>query len=191
MKHILLTAFFSASSFAADPIRGLVWDEQQPAQKTAYGENVLGETIAAHLGKLPGISVKTANPALPEQGLDTATLNATDVVIWPGRQKQRDVKDEFAERVAQRVQEGRLGLVALHSAHWAKPFVRLMQERAKADALVQIPAAERATAQIESMNHSRPSAAGVVRSILCARCVPRILVERRDAAAERESRIGK
>ena len=30
-----------------------------------------------------------------------ATLDATDVVIWWGHQKQREVKDEFAERVAQ------------------------------------------------------------------------------------------
>lgn len=112
IKLILFAAFLSASAFASDPIRVLVWDEQQAAQKTAYGQKFLGETIDAHLGKLPGISVKTANPASPEQGLDTATLDATDVVIWWGHQKQREVKDEFAERVAQRVQEGMLGLVA-------------------------------------------------------------------------------
>ncbi len=152
MKLTLLAAFFSASAFAADPIRVLVWDEQQPTQKTAYGGKFLGETIGAHLEKLPGISVNPVNPASPEQGLDAATLDATDVVIWWGHQKHRDVKDEFAERVVQRVQDGRLGLVALHSAHWAKPFVRLMQERAKADALAQIPAAERTDALIEFAN---------------------------------------
>jgi trehalose utilization protein len=41
--------------------------------------------------------------------------------------------------VVSRVLAGKLALVALHSAHWSKPFVRLMQERAKADALTQIP----------------------------------------------------
>ena len=40
----------------------------------------------------------------------------------------------------------RLNLLALYLAHWTKPFVRLMQERAKADAVLQIPEAERATA---------------------------------------------
>ena len=59
-KHILLAALLSPSGFSADPIRVLVWDEQQVAQKTAYGGKFLGETIAAHLGKLPGISVKNA-----------------------------------------------------------------------------------------------------------------------------------
>ena len=43
-------------------------------------------------------------------------------------------------------------LIALHSAHWDKPFVRLMQERAKADALKQVPASERATAKREYLN---------------------------------------
>lgn len=49
-----------------------------------------------------------------------------------------------------RVREGKLGFIALHSAHWARPFVRLMQERSKDDALAQIAAAERATAKLGS-----------------------------------------
>ena len=51
-----------------------------------------------------------------------------------------------------RVKEGKLGFIGLHSAHWAKPFVRLMQERAKTDALKQVPEAERATAKWEFVN---------------------------------------
>ena len=36
---------------AADaPVRVLVWNEQQPEQKPAYGDKFLGETIAAYLG---------------------------------------------------------------------------------------------------------------------------------------------
>ena len=54
--------------------------------------------------------------------------------------------------MAARVREGRLGFIALHSAHWAKPFVRLMQDRARADALAQVPEAERATAKWEYVN---------------------------------------
>lgn len=151
-KLAFLITLFCSYAFSAEPIRVLIWDEQQPAQKKAYGEKFLGETIAAHLEKLPGISVKTANLAAPEQGLDSATLDATDVVIWWGHQKQNDVKDEFAGRLVERVKNGKVGLIALHSAHWAKPFVRLMQERAEADALAQIPAGERAAAKIETVN---------------------------------------
>jgi trehalose utilization protein len=136
------------------PVRVLIWDEQQPQQKQAYGDKFLGETIAAHLGALPGLSVKTVNLESPEQGLDEATLDATDVIVWWGHIKNPAVTGVRAERVVARVKEGKLGLIALHSAHWAKPFVRLMQERAKADALLQVPAAERATAQWEYLNET-------------------------------------
>jgi trehalose utilization protein len=116
----------------------LVWDEQQPAQKNAYGGKFFGETIAAHLARQPGLSVKTAALTSPEQGLDEATLDATDVIIWWGHIRNAETKDALAERVVSRVLKGNLSLIALHSAHWSKPFVRLMQERAKADALAKI-----------------------------------------------------
>jgi trehalose utilization protein len=134
------------------PIRVLVWDEQQVQQKFGYPGSFLGETVAQHLRSLPGLAVKSAHPGLPEQGLDEATLDATDVVIWWGHVRQGEITDAHAERVVSRVQAGRLALVALHSAHWAKPFVRLMQERSKTDAVAQIPAAERATARWEYRN---------------------------------------
>ncbi len=134
------------------PVRVLVWDEQQPEQKRAYGEKFLGETIAAHLSAQRGFTVKNASLNSPSQGLDTATLDDTDVVVWWSHQKNHLVTDENVERLVARVREGRLGMIALHSAHWSKPFVRLMQERAKDDARAQIPAAERATAKFEYSN---------------------------------------
>lgn len=134
------------------PVRVLVWDEQQPEQKQAYGEKFLGETIAAHLAQQPGMTVKSTNLDAPEQGLDEATLDATDVIVWWAHKKVPLLTDANAERVAARVREGRLSFIALHSAHWAKPFVRLMQDRAKADALAQVPAADRAAAQWEFFN---------------------------------------
>ena len=136
------------------PVRVLVWDEQQPQQKDAYGEKFLGETIAAYLATSPGLEVKTATLSSPEQGLDEATLNATDVIIWWGHVKHPEVTDTNAERVASRVREGKLALIAVHSAHWAKPFVRLMQERAKAAALARVPEAQRASAKWEFSNEA-------------------------------------
>jgi trehalose utilization protein len=75
-------------------------------------------------------------------------------VIWWGHVQHPRVAPSKAEEVVRRVLEGRLALIALHSAHWARPFVRLMQERAKQDALAQIPEAERGTARIETTNES-------------------------------------
>jgi trehalose utilization protein len=139
---------------AADPkpVQVLVWDEQQPAQKQAYGELFLGETIAKHLTQKGGLTVKTARLDDPQQGLDDATLDSTDVLIFWCHRRVKEQDDARMEAVVKRVLDGKLALIALHSAHWAKPFVRLMQERAKADALAQLPETERASAQWEFTN---------------------------------------
>jgi trehalose utilization protein len=141
----------TASIQAADPaaVRVLVWDEQQPEQKQAYGEKFLGQTIAAHLEKQPALTVKSVNLASPEQGLDEATLDATDVIVWWGHRKHGEVTAAHTDAVVKRVMEGKLALIALHSAHFSKPFMRLMDERSKADAPKMIPEAERASAKMD------------------------------------------
>ncbi len=138
--------------FSAEPIRVLVWDEQQPQQKEGYGEKFLGETIAAYLAKLPGLSVKTAKLDEADQGLSDATLNATDVLIFWCHRRVKDQDDARMEAIVKRVMEGKLSFIGLHSTHWGKPFVRLMQERAKADAIKALPEVERATAKWEFLN---------------------------------------
>lgn len=153
MKYlVLLLSVLVTSVFAAEPIRVFVWDEQQPEQKQGYGEKFLGETIAVHLAKLPGLSVTTAKLDEPQQGLSDAALDATDVLIFWSHRRAKEQDDARAEAVVKRVKAGKLGFIALHSAHWAKPFVRLMQERAKEDALKQLPEAERASAKWEFVN---------------------------------------
>jgi len=136
----------------AEPTRVLVWDEQQPQQKTAYGEKFLGETIADYLQKCPGLAVRSARLDDPEQGLGDAALDSADVIVFWCHRRILEQEEERAEAVVRRVLAGRLAFVALHSAHWAKPFVRLMQERAKSDARNQVPEAERATAQWQYVN---------------------------------------
>jgi trehalose utilization protein len=140
------------STASAPAIRVLVWDEQQPQQKEAYGQKFLGETIATHLEKQPGLLIKTAKLDDADQGLSDATLNATDVLIFWCHRRVKEQDDARMEAVVKRVLDGKLSLIALHSAHWAKPFVRLMQERTKADALLQIPETERAAAKWELVN---------------------------------------
>lgn len=123
----------------ADPaVRVLVWDEQQPAQKQAY-ENFLGNAIAAHLEKQPGLRVISANLQQPDHGLPRELLDNTDVLIWWGHVRQQEIPAEKARAIVERIQAGRLALVALHSAHWARPFVEAMNERTKADARRRFP----------------------------------------------------
>ena len=143
----LLFAF--AMNVSADPalIRVLVWDERQPEQAQAY-ETFLGNAIAAHLTKQPGFTVKSVGLDDAEQGLDAATLEATDVLIWWGHRRHPDVNHEVVRGIVERIKAGKLSLIALHSAHWSQPFVEAMNARAIEDAMKAIPEAERATAKL-------------------------------------------
>jgi hypothetical protein len=132
------------ATFAQTPVRILVWDEQQPEQKQAYGDKFLGETIAASLQTRPGLSVKSASLRDPQQGLSPEILDQTDVLVVWSHIRVREQDDVIMESIVQRVMKGQLSLIALHSAHWHKVFVRLMQERTKADAMQQALHAESA-----------------------------------------------
>lgn len=114
-------------------VRVLVWDEQQPAQKQAY-ENYLGNTIAEYLSKQPGLRVISANINEPEKGLPTTLLDNTDVLIWWGHVRQDEISADLSRDIVARIKAGRLALIALHSAHWANPFVEAMYERTREDA---------------------------------------------------------
>jgi trehalose utilization protein len=141
-------AFAMGSSADAGSIRVLVWDERQPEQSQAY-ENFLGNAIAAHLQKQPGFSVTSVGLDDPEQGLNTATLDATDVLVWWGHRRQPEVSHEAVRGIVERIKAGKLSLIALHSAHWSQPFMEAMNARAIDDAMKVIPEAERATAKLD------------------------------------------
>lgn len=61
---------------------------------------------------------------LPD-GLSDEVLAETDVLIWWGHIRHREVPDEVALRVQQAVLKG-MGAIFLHSAHHSKPFRLLM-----------------------------------------------------------------
>jgi trehalose utilization protein len=152
----LLLAILPLLALAAEPkpIRVLIWDEQQPQQAQGYGDKFLGETLAAGLAGKTDLSIKTAKLADPEQGLGDKALEETDVLVFWCHRKVMEQDDARVEAVVKRVQAGKLNLIALHSAHWAKPFVRLMQERSKEDALKQLTAEERASAKWVYVNEA-------------------------------------
>ena len=136
---------------SAEPVRVLVWDEQQPAQKQAY-ENFLGNQIAGFLKKQPGLTVTSARLDDPDQGLSPGALDNCDVLIWWGHQRQSEIGDDKANDIVRRIQAGRLSLIALHSAHWSQPFVAAMRERARQEALASLSPAERASARMIETN---------------------------------------
>jgi trehalose utilization protein len=151
---LTLGLLIGCASRPAKPIRVLVWDERQPQQKQAYPQ-WLGNQIAAHLHTIPGLEVTSATLDDPQQGL--ASLDQTDVLVWWGHVRQMEIEPPVARDLVRRIREGRLHLIALHSAHWSRPFVEAMNERARQDALAALPASERASAQlVESNLFSRP-----------------------------------
>ena len=70
-------------------------------------------------------AVRTATLDQPEHGLPPDVLDSTDVLTWWGHAAHDDVDDAVVERVHDAVIRG-MGLVVLHSGHYAKVFKRLL-----------------------------------------------------------------
>jgi len=114
------------------PIRVVIWDERQPEQKQAY-VTFLGNEIATRLSGRPGIEVRSVALDDAEQGLSTEILDWAEVIVWWSHKRNQDVPVEKARQIVERVRAGRTVYVGLHSAHWARPFTELMDERARED----------------------------------------------------------
>ena len=98
---------------SAEPIKVVVWDEQQPAQKQAY-ENFLGNAIADHLKAQPGLSVRSVKLDDPEQGLSAAVLDGCRVLIWWGHVRQAEVTPATGRSLVERIKDGGLSLIPGH-----------------------------------------------------------------------------
>lgn len=116
----------------AEKLNILVWNEgvhelnNEPATiKDMYPTGMHGAIAEALREYYPDANITTATLADPEHGLSEETLAATDVVLWWGHMAHGDVADEAVERVQRHVLGG-MGLVALHSAHFAKIFIKLL-----------------------------------------------------------------
>jgi trehalose utilization protein len=110
-------------------LRVTVWGEYRHEKKNpavaAIYPNGMHNTIADALNKEAGLTARTATLDEPEHGLTEAVLAETDVLVWWGHIAHGDVKDEVVARVQKRVWEG-MGLIVLHSGHFAKIFKALM-----------------------------------------------------------------
>jgi len=141
------------------PIRTLVWGENVHERTNAEVARLYPEgmhaTIAAALNADPGIAAGTATLQDPEHGLTEARLAETDVLVWWGHAAHGEVADAAVERVVRAVWSG-MGLIALHSAHFSKVFMRLMGTPCN---LTWREAGERERLWLTAPNH--PIAAGV------------------------------
>lgn len=111
-------------------LRVVVWGEnlhehRNPRVGALYPQG-MHEAIAQGLRELnPELDVSTATLQEPEHGLTADRLERTDVLTWWGHLAHDHVDDAVVERVQQRVWEG-MGLIVLHSGHYAKIFRRLL-----------------------------------------------------------------
>ncbi len=114
----------------SEKIRVTVWGEnvherEHPAVAKIYPKG-MHEAIADGLRESPGLEVRTATLDQPEHGLSEQILDRTDVLTWWGHAAHAQVDDEIVDRVQARVLQGGMGLIVLHSGHYAKIFKRLL-----------------------------------------------------------------
>lgn len=110
-------------------IRAVVWNENVHEQESdvvreIYPDGIHG-CIAAALNTVDGVNATTATLQEPDHGLPQDRLDDTDVLIWWGHAAHGDVSDAVCDRVCDAVLAG-MGIIFLHSAHFAKPFKKLM-----------------------------------------------------------------
>jgi len=113
------------------PIRVTVWHEHyhekhKPEVSEVYPDGmhtVMQSAIEENLAQ--AVTVRTALLEQPEHGLSDEVLEQTDVLTWWGHARHGEVDDAVVEKVYRRVLEG-MGLVVLHSGHYAKIFKKLM-----------------------------------------------------------------
>jgi trehalose utilization protein len=140
-------------------IRTIVWGENVHEQKNKVVADIypkgMHTTIADALNTDPAIKATAVTLQDPDHGLTDAVLASTDVLIWWGHAAHGDVRDDVVDRVCNAVWGG-MGIIFLHSAHFAKPFKRLMGSPCN---LSWREAGERERLWVTSRNH--PIAAGL------------------------------
>jgi len=106
-----------------------VWGEylhekSNPAVAAIYPDG-MHKCIAGFLSECDDLCVRTATLEEPDHGLTDEVLDNTDVLIWWGHAAHGRVRDDIVQKIYDRVLRG-MGLIALHSAHKSKIFMKLM-----------------------------------------------------------------
>ncbi|WP_374421704.1 ThuA domain-containing protein [Paracoccus sp. (in: a-proteobacteria)] len=140
-------------------IRVTVWGENVHEQENEIVASIypkgMHTTIADALNRDRGVSASTVVMQDTDHGITPEKLADTDVLIWWGHKAHGEVSDAVVERVANAVWSG-MGVIFLHSAHFSKPFKRLMGTPCN---LSWREAGERERLWLTSRNH--PIAAGL------------------------------
>ncbi len=108
------------------PIKVVIWNEYRGEKRKeaarALFPNGLHVYIKEFLAPCEEMEVVLAALDDPDQGLPEALLDTTDVLVWWGHCAHEEVDDALVDRIRDRVYRGKMGFIALHSAHHSKPF---------------------------------------------------------------------
>src|SRR4051812_30496018 len=112
-------------------VRVTVWGENVHEQRDESVREIyphgmhasIAQAIATRLGERATLRMATLQET--EHGLTESVLDDTDVLTWWGHAAHDEVDDAVVDRVQGAVLGG-MGLIALHSAHYAKVFGRLL-----------------------------------------------------------------
>ena len=137
----------------------VVWNENLHEKsneivKSVYPDGI-HNAIANLLSKDDIFEISTATLDEENHGLSDEVLAKTNVLLWWGHAAHGKVADEIVEKVAEQVWAG-MGLIVLHSGHFAKIFKRLMGTPCN---LKWREAGEKERIWVASPNH--PIAAGI------------------------------
>jgi trehalose utilization protein len=105
-------------------VNALVWSEGTEPEDV-YPDGIRG-AVAEFLSEESDIEARTRSIEDESQGVSESDLEWADVVLWWGHLRHDDVTDETVDRVERHVREDGVGFVSLHSAHYARPYKRLI-----------------------------------------------------------------
>jgi trehalose utilization protein len=111
-------------------IKVTIWNEFRHEKSServkAIYPNGLHAAIKEYLDTDEELEVRLAALDDEDQGLPDEVLNDTDVLLWWGHMAHKEVNDELVDKIQTRVYMGKMGFIALHSAHYSKPFRKLI-----------------------------------------------------------------
>lgn len=135
----------------------LVWAEGTTGDEVY--PNDVNAAVAEHLNEHDRFVARTVSIDDEAQGVPETALDAADALVWWGHLRHDDVTDETVDRIERHVRGGGLGFLSLHSAHYARPFTRLIDASGDlGDVRYEAPG-EREELSVEAPDH--PIAEGV------------------------------
>lgn len=123
LAAVAAAAFLSGcATISARPRTVVVWSEGT-AEVGIYPVDINGAIVEGLKAdpRFANDNIVRASLQQPDQGIPDELLNKADVLIWWGHKKHGLVSDELTAKIKQRWQDGKMGYIGLHSAHFAKP----------------------------------------------------------------------